>query len=338
VHVGPLATDEKDLLQQAQILADHGPFTHVIAGTEASVVAASLARRVLKARLSPHTVAIRCHDKLWMKRHLSRSGIPMTPFLGGKDDLSPAHIADTLGFPVVTKPRRLSGGRGIHLIADIAQLAKESRRDRLLERFVDAPEISVESFVNERRVLFESVTEYFRKGQVNIIPAELPSETREAVLDLNHRVLSAMNISWGMTHTEMYLTEEGPLVGEIALRPPGGYIMEVLKLCHGLDAWAALLAVELSQPFTFPRKQAAHAAVIVLHPGEGVVRAVSGLEEVSGDDAVVRATVRVQPGDRVAPRLGVGTDVGHVLLKAASRARLLTAIAHVDQTLQIDLG
>jgi hypothetical protein len=42
-------------------------YSHVIAGTEGAVYPAALARRLLGARLSSATTALRCRDKLAMK-------------------------------------------------------------------------------------------------------------------------------------------------------------------------------------------------------------------------------------------------------------------------------
>jgi hypothetical protein len=51
-------------------------FTHVIAGTEAAIYPATIARRVLGARCSETTTALRCRDKLAMKEYLCDFGVP----------------------------------------------------------------------------------------------------------------------------------------------------------------------------------------------------------------------------------------------------------------------
>src|SRR5690606_12706298 len=63
-------------------------FTHVIAGTEAGVMAASVARRLLSARPSSTRTSSRCRDKLLMKQHLSGFGIPMTRYMAATANLS----------------------------------------------------------------------------------------------------------------------------------------------------------------------------------------------------------------------------------------------------------
>lgn len=333
----PFGSSSQQSRKYAETWRDAGPFTHVIAGTEASVVAASHARRVLGARLSVHTTVQRCHDKLFMKQELQRAGVPMTPFIDGNDPRSDAEVLRELGSPVVLKHRTSSGGRGLTRVHTEADFAKHKRHDRILEQFVDAPECSVESFITRGEVRFENVTEYLRKGNVNVVPGELDAETRARVLEISRQVIRTLRIQWGLVHLECFLTPNGPLFGEVALRPPGGYIMEALPLAYPLDAWKAFAAVELDLPFEFPKEPTAVAAVVVLHPGAGTVERVEGFEAVRDHPAVVRAKLKIETGSTIDRRTGVGEDVGYLLLRAVDRAALIDALRFVDETLTIDV-
>lgn len=338
VHVAPFGSGEDVARRESDVIADRGAFTHVIAGTQAAVMPAAVARRRLGARLSVKTTVLRCHDKLYMKRHLHERGVPMTAFMDAGSGLDAADIGKQLGFPVVIKPRTESGGRGIEFIGDEASLARARRRGRIFESFVDAPEVSVESLVNGGSILFVSTTEYAVKGHVNLVPAGIDEETRAEMLALNRTVIEALRIQWGMTHAEMYRTADGLLFGEIALRPPGGYIMNLVQETWGFDAWRAFVSVELDQPVTFPDNTRAHAAAIVLHPGEGTVAAIHGYDSVLAHPAVVDARLRVGVGDVVGPRPGVGVDVGYIVLRAATRAALDDAMKSVNDEFRIELA
>lgn len=337
LRVAPVSVTAKRARREAETLQQEGPFSHVIAGAEGAVVAASVARRVLGARQSSHSTVIRCRDKLLMKQHLHEHGIPMTPFLAGDAALDPSEIVARLGLPLVAKRRAASGGRGLEIVHDLEALPRVARRSHLLERFVDAPEASVESFVDRGEIRFTSTTDYARKTHVNVVPGGIEEPVRASMLEINRRVIRALKIQWGMTHAEFYRTPQGVLFGEIALRPPGGYIMELLPLAWGFDAWRAFVAMELDQPFEFPSGPPAHAAALVLHPGAGRVKAVHGLARVRRHAAVTHAALRVRAGHEIEARAGVGSDVGHLLLRAATHAGLLEAIRFVDEELRIEL-
>lgn len=334
VRIAPFGRSAEEFRENARALTDAGPFTHVIAGTEAAVVAASHARRVLGARLSTHTTVQRCHDKLAMKLALDGQGIPMTDFTDGNRVREWQRLFSLLGSPVVVKERRRSGGSGIRVVHAGAE-GDVSLRNKLVERFVDAPEASVESFVVDGEVVFQNVTEYYRKGQVNVVPGGLDDGLADALRSLSRRVVRALRITWGLTHAEFYCPPGGPLFGEIALRPPGGYIMELMRLAYGFDAWEAFVAVELGLPFAFPEAAARTAAAIVVHPGAGRVTAIEGGEVVRAHPSVTDFRLSVRVGDDVDPRTSVGRSIGHVLLSGADRQAVLAAIADVDATLQI---
>jgi hypothetical protein len=337
VHLAPVSVGARPARREAEVLRARGRFSHVIAGGEAAVLAASVARRVLGARKSLHSTVIRCRDKFRMKEHLYERDIPMTAFLPGHASLDAKEVEGRLGLPIVAKLRSQSGGRGIEIIRSAAALPAVLQRRYLLERFVDAPELSVESFVNRGEIQFTSTTEYVRKTFVNVVPAAIDDETRAALLEINRRVIRALKIQWGMTHAEFYVTPTGLLFGEIALRPPGGYIMELLPLAWGFDAWAAFVAMELDQPFDFPVEQSGHAAAVVLHPGAGRVKRIRGRAAIRRQEASIEVKLGVRAGDRIDARVGVGNDVGHVLLRAPTRDALLDAVTLVDDTLQIEL-
>src|SRR5690606_5219991 len=117
------------------------------------------------------------------------------------------------------------------------------------ESFINAPEGSIESFINNNEILFTNITEYYKKTQANLLPAPFSKDELQQIQNLNEDVISKLNIQWGMTHLEFYRHPNGLYFGEIALRPPGGHIMAILKTAYGFNAWEALLAVELNHDF-----------------------------------------------------------------------------------------
>jgi biotin carboxylase len=260
----------------------------------------------------------------------------MTEFADG-NRVSAYEAAARLGTPLVVKDRRSSGGRGVHFV-DGEEAARTRTRGRIAEKYVDAAEVSVESFLDDGEVLFTNVTQYLRKAHVNMLPANLAPDVVEACRALNYRVVRGLRITWGITHCEMYLTPSGPLFGEIALRPPGGYIMELLALAYGFNAWDALVAVELSRSFEFPAAATRTAAAVIFHPGPGTVTAVRGASWASAHPGVVEFKMRVAPGDSVDERVGVGQDVGRVMVAAPSGDEVEAICAEAAAEVQIDLA
>jgi biotin carboxylase len=311
-----------------------GPFNAIIAGSERAIPLVAALRRALGlTRMAPINL-LRCHDKLLMKNRLRSEDIPLNPYLWGQG-LDADHIWDTLGPRIVCKDRSESGGRSIQIYQQKTELLRElQKRQRLFEAFNPDPEFSVESFVDDGRIVFTNITQYYLRQHINILPAVLPEAVEARVLDMNARVLSIMGVTRGMTHVEIYLGPDGPVFGEIAVRPPGGYIMELLQLAYGFPTWEHVLQLELGRAVNFPRSAQRMAAVHVLHPGQGIIQAIKGWPAVKNHPSVHRAKLKVAVGDRLKTRAAVGEDVGYVLQTAENWEGLIPAVEDIRRLLQ----
>jgi biotin carboxylase len=311
-------------------------FTHVIAGTEAAIYPAALSRCMLGARRSETTTALRCRDKLAMKEYLCDFGVPMTRFLAESAATGAAAVFAELGCPVVKKSRKASGGKTLQIIHQESELVLQHGNRNILEKYVCAPEASIESFINNGCIRFTNVTGYHEKGLVNFVPAAFDPELCTAIQTLNRRVIETLKIRWGITHLEVYLTQKGLLFGEIALRPPGGYIMNALHHAYDFDPWAAFIAMELDEPFAFPDNPLAYTAVVVFHPGAGRVTAIKGAELLRNHPATREFHLKVGPGDHIRPRASVGQDTGHLLYASDSPAARLDLLDTFRQQFRIE--
>jgi len=335
--VAPLWHSPERIREQIRAAFPDQQFSHVIAGTEAGVIAASVSRRQLGARISSTLTGTRCRDKLLMKQHLAGFGIPMTRFLADSPDLDPAAVFATLGVPVVRKFRKSSGGKGLQLLQRVEDYMPGRHGSAILERYIDAPEASVESFIDRGRIRFANITSYHRKGHCNFVPAAFDPALERTLLALNERCIGALGISWGMTHLEVYLTPKGPLFGEIALRPPGGYIMNAMQHAWDFNPWQAFLAMELGESFSFPERPVCYAAAEVLHPGAGIVKSVHGKAQVLDEQGVQEFRFKVKPGDVIDERTGLGQDAGYVVHASATPEARLALHVRLASKLQIEL-
>ncbi len=322
----------------AETLRKLGPFSHVIAGTEESVPAASLLRKALGARTSKQSVAVSCHDKLVMKNKLLKQDIPMTPYFSLKDkNLSETEIITKLGFPVVVKNRTQSGGSGIQFISAPEDLSQFIGKDLIAEKFINAPEASVETYIQNGEILFENITQYKVNGQVNFVPAHLNKKIQKDLLDLSRKVIQAFDIQWGITHLETYLTSQGPLFGEIALRPPGGYLMDLMSKAYEFNAWESFVEIELGEKVTFPNAIQNYCGAWILHPGEGVVEKIEGLKDLKENQNIIKAKLKVKVGSKIEKRVSVGKDVGFVQFHAKTTEELESVYNNLKTNLRIQI-
>lgn len=313
-------------------------FTHVIAGSEPAVYPAAVARRIVGARQSATTTALRCRDKLAMKEYLTDYAIPMTRFMAESVIKSPAEAFSYLGSPLVRKQRKSFGGRSFELLTTEQDLVVQHNGRNILEKFVSAPEASIESFVNNGKIKFVNTTSYLEKRHVNLVPSAFDEALQAEMLTLNRRVIEALKINWGITHLEVYLSDKGLLFGEIALRPPGGYIMNAMQHAYGFDPWEAFIAMELGEPFDFPQATPAYSCVEVLHPGVGHVRAIRGEQQTKDHAAMREFKLKVKAGDNINKREGAGQDIGYLLHTSKTPEARLALYQQFKREFVIDIA
>ncbi|MDF2867408.1 MAG: ATP-grasp protein [Gammaproteobacteria bacterium] len=310
--------------------------TAIIATTEKAVVVAAKLREQLQLTGTSREIAIRCHDKWVMKQAAEQAGAKLTPYFD-LTRMPVSTVIEKLGFPIAIKQRCLSGSREIRFIHALHELSSASIEQGLAEKFVIGKEYSVESFIQDGKILFCNITEYYLPHIISIMPAELPENLHAEIVKLNRLIITHFQIKQGMTHLELYHTAEGIIFGEIALRPPGGYLMNLLELSYGFDAWQAFLCMELGLPFHFSQQALEVSAGWILHPGAGTIQNIAGVKDIKQHPLVKGFELKIKVGHQVNIRLGTGEDCGHILLAATQRTELLYSLDYLQQQLIIRL-
>ncbi|RAL25335.1 hypothetical protein DL240_03750 [Lujinxingia litoralis] len=319
-------------------LTGNRPVDAIIALVEAAVVPAARLREHLGLDGLSVAVASRCHDKRLMKRALQAAEIPCARF----EEVTPSTHADELvarlGLPLVLKAPDSSGGRGTRICRSPDEVSRPLSPGLMAESFIDGVEYSVESFVHRGEVLFFNVTSYLRPGWANIVPAALDAERLGEIAALNQRTLRALGITRGVTHLEFFAGDGIDSIGEVAVRPPGGALMELITDAYGFDAWQAFLEVELGRRPACNSEASSVEGVYFLHPGPGQVVRVHGVTEARALPHIKTLTCRVSPGDAIDPRQGVGQSVGRIRASGPHYDQVTRALLNAHQLVEIELA
>lgn len=338
----PLAADPEAVFEAGrQVLERTRPAIQgVVALTEAAVVPAARLRETFGIPGHPPEVALRCTDKRRMKAVASAAGIPITPWRAVDGSVARGELAselvEELGLPLVLKLARSSGSRGQVVARDLDAVRAALPQAELAERFLDAREMSVELLLGGGESIFVNPTEYLVPLHASIVAATPEPATWHAVQELASRVSRAFGLERGIAHLELYLTPHGPLFGELAVRPPGGRLMPMLRRAYGFDPWEALLLLELGRsigPLPPPRRCV---GAWMLHPGAGHVRCIEGLEEARAVPGIRRVVVRVAAGEHIATRLGSGQDIGYLEAEGGDRDTVAAALLAAHAALRVE--
>ncbi len=226
---------------------------------------------------------------------------------------------------VVIKPANRQGSVGTRIVAAGADLDAEWRAAleleeapyvpfrqlairMLVEEYVEGPEYSVEMLVQRGRSLFANVTaKLLHPGPRpveygHLIPADIPAELTEALVDATAEVVDVVGMHTGTVHCEWIVRDGEPYLVECAGRLPGDSIAEAIEQAWPVDLMERYVRIMSGQAGeSGPFRAVGGAAVLFPAVPAGTVTAVEGLAEARAVEGVFQAGVVVQVGDRVRP-------------------------------------
>ncbi|MGK5730444.1 ATP-grasp domain-containing protein [Streptomyces sp. URMC 124] len=245
-------------------------------------------------------------NKHLMRDALRKAGVDPTPAreIGGRDDVTA--FAAEHGYPLVVKPVDGSGSAAVTVVrsaADVPARLPEGYR-MLAEGFLDGREYSVEALSEKGEHRVVCVTQKFTDEATRVetghcVPAPVDDGMRAAVDAFVPRVLDALGVTDGPTHTEVIATAGGLRVVETHLRLGGDHIVELVELALGLDldtAWVRQVAGEPVVPGLFTEAFRAAAITFATPAATGVLERTEGTEEAAAMPGVVTVEQLREPG------------------------------------------
>jgi biotin carboxylase len=268
------------------------------------------------------------HDKAAMRGLLNERGIGPVPFVVNPSRDQMHAFVETNGGAVV-KPTKGSGSLGVRRIGSSGEVdevwawcERFAIGDFLVEKLLVGAELSVETFSQAGRHTIVAVTAKDTDGGVvetgHVVPAPLSEAELAPVRELTVRLLDAVGLTDGPSHTEVILTSDGPRIVESHARRGGDRINDLVHIVYGVDLEAATYRLATpSAPLDGMHPARGAAAIRFLTAEPGTVTAVAGLAEARAHDGVVEAMVTVQPGAVVSELRWSEDRCGHVIVHAA---------------------
>jgi biotin carboxylase len=318
--VPDMATDR--VLAAARSVARARPVAGAMSWHEEHIVQAALVAEELGLPTSPVVAVRRCRDKFATRTALAERNLPQPAFLLAGDADEAAAAADKLSYPVVLKPRSAGGSQGVVLARDADEIADlftfpsgveiphvpAYDQAVLVEEYLDAPEISVDSVVHRGRVTPVFVGRkqlgfppYFEETG-HLVGNTDPLLSDNGFLRTLSDVHAALGYTDGWTHSEFKLTPDGPKLIEVNGRLGGDLIPYVGMLASGIDPGLAAAAVACGEEPDVEATSTSVAGVRFFYPerDETVVESVEFDREALPAEVAV-TTRLVEPGAVVSP-------------------------------------
>jgi biotin carboxylase len=338
-----LVPDLPRLVAAAEELARQHRIAGVFTYDEILVMATShIADRLGVPGFRPDS-ADRCRNKHRSRMTLAAAGLRQPRFELVHTAAEAARAAETLGYPVVVKPRgmaasigvgRANGRTELQAAFVVAERLSHSgppayEGGALVEELVVGPEISVDGAVSggdyrpfclaRKQVGFHP---YFEETGHVVDGADpllggggAPRSGAGGGLQLDPELMAvlvaahrALGLRDGMTHTELRLTEHGPVIIEVNARLGGDLIPRLGQLATGVDPGRIAADVATGRPPRTEPSKAGSAAIRFVYPPEDCRVVAATVPEPGAVPGLVEARAMASPGTRLRlpPRAHLG--------------------------------
>ncbi|EED36188.1 conserved hypothetical protein [Luminiphilus syltensis NOR5-1B] len=173
------------------------------------------------------------HDRDDVIRFLKRVNQTLLKLEGDPDD--PIHLkafdkAGCLGHRVIRTP-------------DEVDTIPDEEFPVLMESHLDGWEFAVEAWIHNGKIAFLNISEYVTLGYSVFVPATPDLEKyREQIREQIELLIKTFDIEFGFVHPEYFVTSDGTMYfGEVAYRPPGFKVFELLERSYGFNAYQGLI-------------------------------------------------------------------------------------------------
>jgi biotin carboxylase len=306
--------------------------------------------REVAARLgvpAPRMPAGHFRNKGVMHRTLREHGVP-SPQLGVARSLDECERLIGGVFPAVVKPTDYGGSGGVTIVESAAEIpaafeyaqAAGRNGESAVDRYISGKEYSVEAVTwSPGKTEIMAVTEKHLTTPPycaeigHVSPAALSTSVQSQLERATVQVLDALGMEAGVSHAEFRMSPDGPVLMEVAGRPAGDQIPQLVALATGWNLYTAELGAVTGNPVR-PDAPAAERAAIRFLVGDGH----TPFRHPFADDyleppfaGVLHELCYYEPEGAVveAPR-GPGGRNGHVVL-AGSAADVAAALTTLDR-------
>jgi biotin carboxylase len=290
-------------------------------------------------------------DKARMKDLFTQAGIPCARH---KRVTTTEEAQEFAGYPLVYKPLAGSGARATFRVDTQDQLHDALRihpptpsAPILLEEFIRGDEQSFEGVMVDGRLVWHSLTHYrptplevLRNGWIQwciLLPRELDDPRYDDIRAAGSRALQVLGMKTGLCHMEWFRRRDGSIaISEVAARPPGAQIMDLVSYAHDVDfdaAWARLMVQGTFDP---PARKFAAGIAFLRGQGQGRVKAVHGVEEAIRE--IQPMIVQAKPPSIGQVPAGSYEGEGSIIVRDRETAAVEQALTRIISHVRVELG
>jgi len=286
-------------------------------------------------------------NKIAMRRAFAEQGVPQPQYAAVRDYASAKAACATIGFPAVLKPADSAGQRGLFLVHDLDELARNlpltlaasTTQEAVLETFHEGREVNTLLVARADDVRLVTASDRLRPDGIgfgvaltHLYPSTLFGDALAEVERVALAAVHAIGLRNGIAYPQLLVSEGNVVrVVEIAARIPGGQMVEVPRYGVGVDLVEVAVKQALGEPVPDELVTARFQQPFAIHfltaePGPlptGVVRSVGPLDKALAFPGVDRAETWIEPGETIRPVQTDGDRRGYVIARGSTNLEAL---------------
>ena len=211
----------------------------------------------------------------------------------------------------------------------------------LMESHLDGWEFAVEAWIHQGKIRFLNISEYVSLGYSVFVPASPELERyRPQITEQIEKLVKTFDIEFGFIHPEYFVTSDSEMYfGEVAYRPPGFKVFELLERVYGFNAYQALIlsfdpkTTEEEIHAFFPKEvedAQGYAGCFGVYPRRRVVSRLEIPEETEDHPYFESHELTAPLQETVTKRTAFGTHWGLVYFRGDEADTLKALLAHQE--------
>lgn len=327
---------------------------------DAATELAALGARELGFTHNSPDAAVAAHDKLLMREMLAAAGLKHPWFMVYPASLDPDALPDTIEYPCVVKPVRLSGSRGViraddrgELVAAFRRTARIARDESpnpddaqvLIEEYLPGDEVAVEGLLTDGDLhvlaIFDKpdplVGPYFEET-IYVTPSRHTPATQAAIARETADAAAALGLRHGPIHAELRINDGGVWTIEIAGRSIGGLCSTILSFGAGMSLEEVILrhAVGMAIP-TFDRTGGAVGVMMIPIPARGFLRDVTNVDAARAVAGITGIEITAPVNYPIVPLPEGSSYLGFIFARGGSPSEVEATLREAHGLLQIEI-
>ncbi|HMV50244.1 MAG TPA: ATP-grasp domain-containing protein [Blastocatellia bacterium] len=282
IFLMPDLSIRQHVINAVSYLARSNNIQRLVALDEFDIEMAATLREHLRVPGMGETTSRYFRDKLAMRVRADKKGIRVPAFCHVLNYDRLREYMSNVPAPWMLKPRSSASAIGIRKLHDSEQLWRlldelgDEQSNYVLEQFVPGEVFHVDSIVEDKKVLYASVSKY-GAPPMNVAhdggiftTRLLPRKSRDEkdLKKINKEVIKELGLVRGVTHAEFIKgREDGKLYFlEIAARVGGANIAETIEAASGLNLWAEWAKIETAteeKPYELKEPKELYSGIII---------------------------------------------------------------------------